>query len=369
MTRIGVVIMQGKLRNTPQERLVDASQSDSIRSMINVLEDNDVDEIIFAAPHPFFYVIQYDPLWYDIDDDDKPFHFGQRLAELVEQRRFDAVIYLGAGSIYEMRPEQAERMIKVISKPEPAAITNNLYSSDWFAFNHADRALPIIRGELRDNSVAWLLKNSGQFLVEVFPTGIDIDTPADVVLAHNLLPQNEFRRELLHKYHAAQLTRIPLNQVLDILRTEGSHVMLIGRVPPDALTALNKAVRVWTRVISEERGMVASGREARGEVRSVLVPWINARGLHGFFEDLAGMTDAVLFDTRVLWAALGKSFSAADRFAADLFMADAISDPWLREFTEAAASVNIPIIMGGHSVVSAGVQILADAAKAEAKKG
>jgi len=92
----------------------------------------------------------------------------------------------------------------------------------------------------------------------------------------------------------------------------------------------------------------------------MLVPWIEARGARGFFADLAEMADAAIFDTRVLFAARGMHPDAADRFASDLFWSESIRDPWLREFTEAAAEAALPVILGGHSLVAGGLYALAE---------
>jgi hypothetical protein len=165
------------------------------------------------------------------------------------------------------------------------------------------------------------------------------------------------------------LGSIPVEPVLDVCRQEGKTLALVGRVSPLAWQALNRATRIWTRVIAEERGMVASERVERGEVRSVLVPWLQARGLAGFFRDLADMADAALFDSRVLFAALGHHPNAADRFASDLFWPDQVRDPWLRDFTAAAREAPLPVILGGHSVVSGGLHALVEIIESRARAG
>jgi hypothetical protein len=52
--------------------------------------------------------------------------------------------------------------------------------------------------------------------------------------------------------------------------------------------------------------------------------------------------------------------SRADRFASDLYQVDAIEDPWLRAFTRAAKEAPIPILLGGHNVVSGGLYAIAE---------
>ena len=72
------------------------------------------------------------------------------------------------------------------------------------------------------------------------------------------------------------------------------------------------------------------------------------------------MADAAIFDTRIIMAARGSLPAAADRFASDLLRPEWVSDPWLREFTEAARNASIPLLLGGHGVVSGGLFALAE---------
>ena len=75
--------------------------------------------------------------------------------------------------------------------------------------------------------------------------------------------------------------------------------------------------------------------------------------------------DALVHDARVLEAHLGLSPSRDDRFRSDLFDAESISDPWLRELTLAAADAPIPVLLGGHSLVTGGLMALGDVAWTE----
>jgi len=122
---------------------------------------------------------------------------------------------------------------------------------------------------------------------------------------------------------------------------------------------LSQAGQCWIRVFSEERGMVASERLARGEVQSLVARLIDMIGPREFFAELAQLADAAIFDSRVVMAALGHYPNAGQRFASDLFLPEAICDEWLREFTDAACHAPIPILLGGHSVVAGGLYVLA----------
>jgi hypothetical protein len=98
--------------------------------------------------------------------------------------------------------------------------------------------------------------------------------------------------------------------------------------------------------------MVSSGRLLRGEVFSILGDYISKMGITEFFEMLSNQAQAAFIDTRVLLGHQRSWPSRSDRFYSDLGIASKIADPWLREFTTAALAVPIPIILGGHGLLS-----------------
>ena len=74
------------------------------------------------------------------------------------------------------------------------------------------------------------------------------------------------------------------------------------------------------------------------------------------------MGDAAFLDTRVIFNHAGKNPSAPDRFYSDMLEAESVADPWLWEFTLGAREAAIPVVLGGHSLVSGGMLALIDAA-------
>ena len=108
--------------------------------------------------------------------------------------------------------------------------------------------------------------------------------------------------------------------------------------------------------------MRASGRQTRGEVRSLLGYYLDAVGLDRFFQALATMAQAVFLDNRVIFAHHGIWPSAADRFYSDLRRPEQVGEPFVRALTEAALAASVPVIMGGHSLVSGGMYALVEAA-------
>jgi predicted RNA-binding protein Jag len=74
------------------------------------------------------------------------------------------------------------------------------------------------------------------------------------------------------------------------------------------------------------------------------------------------MAQALFWDNRVLWMHFGHWPSADDRFYSDLRQPEKVRNAFIRELTEAAMSAPIPVIMGGHSLVSGDMYVLVDMA-------
>jgi hypothetical protein len=95
---------------------------------------------------------------------------------------------------------------------------------------------------------------------------------------------------------------------------------------------------------------------------SVLGFLLEAIGADRFFERMALLGDGILLDARVIEAHLGLDLSREDRFRSDLMESGAIGDPYWREFTAAAARCPVPVVLGGHSLVSGAFMALNDQA-------
>ena len=241
----------------------------------------------------------------------------------------------------------------------PGLVTNNLYSSDWAAFSPAETLTPLAHLLERDNALAWVWQERTPFPVHVLPrsasTQMDIDTPFDLLAIA--------RHSTIHPHLSAFLDDLNwpatnLDAALNVLRREASQVIVAGRVSSWLWRLLEQRTRSWVRVFAEERGMRASGRQARGEVCSLLNDYLELAGVEHFFVRLADMAEAVFLDSRVILSSRGLWPSDADRFHSDLFLSDRIQEPFLRALTEAAFSAPIPVVLGGHSLVSGGLAVL-----------
>ncbi len=109
--------------------------------------------------------------------------------------------------------------------------------------------------------------------------------------------------------------------------------------------------------------MVASRRWAERQVFSLVADHIDRLGEKEFVVQLAQVSDLVLWDTRVYLAHRKRWPPAEERFASDLGRPDRIADDRLRRLTEAAIDARIPILLGGHNVVSGGLYALLEIAE------
>ena len=92
-------------------------------------------------------------------------------------------------------------------------------------------------------------------------------------------------------------------------------------------------------------------------------------GPERFFDYLARTVDVAFIDSRVIFGHLKKTLSDWDRFQSDLGRYDLIEDPWTREFTRCACTARVPIVLGGHSLVAAGLWLIAEMIVKEREEG
>jgi CTP:molybdopterin cytidylyltransferase MocA len=285
--------------------------------------------------------------------DPGPLHVGRNLSELVQKFKIDRLLYFGGGSVPLLADETLNQIVTQLAANERLVITNNRYASDWAGISPAVVLEPWIERLPQDNMLGWVLSTEAGLPVEDFspnaPSRLDIDTPIDLITL-KLHPRT---RPHLRRY----LDRLPLDigrleQALKVMAAPASHLFIAGRLGPAAWQALNNATQCWIRVFSEERGMVSSGRQGRGEVFSFFADYLEAVGPESFFEKLSGQVQAALIDSRVLLAHHSLWPDEADRFASDLGLVAQIKDPWLRAFTAAAMAAPIPVLLGGHSLLA-----------------
>ncbi len=159
--------------------------------------------------------------------------------------------------------------------------------------------------------------------------------------------------------------RVRMEAIRAVISRPASTLAVIGRASAHAWQSLVASTQIWVRLYAEERGMVASHRLARGEVRTLIGDMLDMLGPDKFIEQLIDMADGCLWDTRVWMGTLNRWPSDADRFAADLGWVDEIQNQSLRELTESVQRADIPIICGGYGVVGGGLYALLESLQAQ----
>jgi CTP:molybdopterin cytidylyltransferase MocA len=293
--------------------------------------------------------------------DEQPFHFGRALQRVVRGLGAEGILYSSGAALPLISQDEIRWVLEAMEQHAPCVVVNNLQSVDLLAWNPADY-LERIEPPPSDNFLGWLLREAGMERILIpNSAGIhfDLDTPTDFLIL-GLSGRAGPRSKAALKAITWPLER--LQKAADVLATDLPEVAVIGRVGTPIIDHCNKYLRVRLRVFSEERGMKALRREEEGKVVSLMGDLIDAQGPREFFRKLESICSAAFFDTRVVFANHGRRVSDWDRYHSDLGRVDLIRDPWVRSFTEAALECRIPVVLGGHSVVSGGLWVLADRA-------
>ena len=305
------------------------------------------------------------PVDVDLDQPGDPFHFGRRLAGLIERYDVRRALHAGGASAPLLSVERWTETLSQLAGSNSLVVTNNVHSCDWVGFTTAGALAPVLARQASDNPIAWVLESECGLPVQSSPpsaaTRFDIDTPADLLIARVHPSIGPHLRRFLD---TLDVDGSRVEGILTEMAREGGSLALIGRTSATAWASLDRATRCWIRVFAEERGMRASGRMARGEVRSLLADYVTMAGVDAFIDELAELANGVLFDDRVVLAAHGLWPSARDRYNSDLYRWELVEDPFLRDLTRAAAEARIPVVLGGHSVVAGGLMALVEAFQA-----
>jgi hypothetical protein len=291
-----------------------------------------------------------------VDADGGPYHFGRRLAEVVRRHGLERVVYLGGGSLPLLGAGELAGVAAALAEGG-TLVTNNHYSSDMVGF--PVEALARIEPPESDNRLARALAEeaglSVRALERTVATQLDIDGPTDLAI---LALTGEGGPRLRAYLPALDLDTERYRRVLPLFCDREAEITVAGRVGSHAWQYLERETACRVRLFAEERGMEAEGRAAAGKARSLVAFFLERAGPQPFFQALAELGDAAIIDTRVLLAHFRTEAACADRFLSDLGRWREISEPFLRDFTRAAAEAPIPVLLGGHSLVSGGLMAL-----------
>ena len=315
------------------------------------------------------------------DPDEDVFHWGRWFASAMREApegatgRVDAIGYAGAGSL----PLADDALLDDLLSPIAGeVVANNRFSADAFVVaGDIGAALEALATTGSDNAAVRRLEDAGfssRDLRERPWSRFDVDTPLDLALLR-LATRLPATRPLdagvtgfleMATLPGGRRLEVPhLADLGEIVRDRGAELLIAGRVPASIVAYLETETACRVRAVVEERGM-RSARDSRP--RSLLADWAERHGPGDMVAELASLADAVVLDTRVLMAARAGSSEASswpseeERFASDFGDAGRVATPWLRELTEAAAASSVPVVLGGHALVSDGLRILVEAA-------
>ncbi len=382
-SKVDILLMAGKKNNSKPVRMVsraiELSTKDAIEKFLKIKEkEKTIDKIVLSTnSEVLINELKGKSIIIEPDEPQKKFYFGKKLKELINKYKIEKLFYMGGGSGVLLKIEDLKNIIKTvldkdkivnklnkdkISDKNKIFITNNLYSTDFIAFSPAN-IINSIEPFNNDNEIAWILRNNCNFqdisLLRNAATQLDIDTPIDLLTIKN---HPALSKNVKNYIESLDINTTKIEEALKYFAIEDSNVIIAGRTNSTVWSYLEDNTVCRVRLFAEERGMRASGRRKRGKVRSLLGFFIQEFGIKKFFEIIDQIADAAFIDSRVILSHFKMWPSANDRFYSDLLKPEKISDPFLREFTYEALNASIPIVLGGHSLVSGGLYALVESA-------
>jgi len=361
---IGLLIITGNTEGSPAECMVAGARRAVTCDIVERALTSDAFAPIVVSTNDGTLARTLDryPIEIELDSPGKTFHFGEKLQELVDKYALPKVFYMGGGSGPLLSAGEMARIAEQLRASDRLLITNNFFSTDFAAFTPASALKSIVLPET-DNDLGWQLGEVAGLPIHELPrtaaTQLDVDTPTDLMTMSGHPALGSHTRAYLESLN---LDTAHIKEAMRYLVDRDAEVLVAGRVSAATWAYLERETACRVRLFSEERGMRASGRQARGQVRSVLGYLLDQVGVERFFAILGEMSQAVFLDSRVILAHRRVWPVAADRFASDLRHPEAITDPFVRELTIAAMNAPVPVVMGGHSLVAGGLYALVETA-------
>jgi hypothetical protein len=297
----------------------------------------------------------------DVDLPGEGFHFGQRLSGVVLRHCLERPVYAGNG-LPLIKGDELAAVAGALVRAEKAVVANNFFSADLIGFVPGEVVRAVALPD-NDRIMPRLLRDQGGLENRSLPRTIanqfDIDTPGDLAI---LAYAGGAGPNLQQHIDGLGVDTSRLAAAARLFTDRDAEVLVAGRVGTPTWQYLEAETACRVRMFAEERGLQAAGRDSDGQARSLLAFHLQAVGLERFFQELAQLGQAAFIDTRPLFAHMGLIPSRPDRFLSDAMQPDGIVDPWLRDFTAAACDAPMPVVLGGSSLVAAGVQLLSEAA-------
>jgi hypothetical protein len=327
------------------------------------------------------YCIQHSISWYRTETyEDGTFPYLHTLKRVCQDvaASHQAAMVLGGTALPLADRKNLQPMIEQLARSVPSVWANNPVSPDVVGWNPVETVFQLTDVDT-DNELAAAFRDQAGLPFYLWrrdlQTTYDLDTPIDMLLASRYLERSgtgdrngAFSPTWLDSRWTTLVNQTIAAWEQRIAEMPLPTITLIGRVSPQTVEFLNEHLRARVRVYSEERGMKGLRRDREGKVWSLVADWFERFDRYEeAFACLARESDGIVMDTRV-WMAHQKrlemdsgngEFTEEDRFASDLLLDSHIRHEKLRNFTYAARTCPVPVLLGGFGLVNQGVQLLA----------
>jgi len=353
---VGAVLTHGSMGQTPEEQFVERARLAVLSAHVKSLRAAGVDLVAVAtdsAPFLQTRLTQRPDHW--IATSHTGFDFGEMLKGAVSSLSLSACIYVGSGAGPLLRYDDYRLLVANAKNPSGEVLLNNLYSTDFASIAQAQRLLGLRLPRI-DNALGILLTDQGvscRSLPRNLRTQYDIDTPTDVLLLQAI----SWQPEELRSVSDSGFDLAAIEAVLETLTERSGRLWLYGRINPTTWSWFQDRTACQTAGVVEGRGL-RSYRDAAATICQTCGSAFAEGGWEQFFDSLAKQASAAVLDTRPLLAIGTDTATTADRFRSDLLRASRIGDHRWMAFTRAARDASLPVLLGGHNLVSGGLYLL-----------
>lgn len=358
-----LVVFHGGTGGGVAERMLAAARIAAARNTARSALAAGFEAVVVATDTPEAFTPAFPGLLIDADRPGEPFDFAPRLRGIVARYGLQKPATMGSGSVPLLGVDEFRLVVEQLESRDPRFVTNNFFSADLTAWTPGE-AIERCGDFPRDNLLPRKLHEAGLasvILPRTTATQFDLDTPSDLAV---LSLSEGLPAELAEAAKPAASAADRYRAFMPLLCDRTRQVVVAGRVGgSQAWQYLERETACRVRLFAEERGLATAPSGYRA--RSLLGFLLEEVGVERFFQRMAELGDGAVIDTRVIEAHLGVEPSREDRFQSDLLAWESIEEPFLRRFTRAAAEAPIPVLLGGHSLVSGGLMALNDVAWSE----
>lgn len=357
-----LLIMTGISGDSKPERILNEAYAASTFDLAEKgVEAENIGKVVVSTNSTFIAEKLENRVHVELDSEEKKFHFGDKFKEILKKYEPSSLLYFsgGSGVLFDVR--DLDEFSRLLLEREGAIVANNFYSSDFVGLNPASK---ILEEQLpdRDNMLGWKSRGAGYEPFELkrsAKTQYDIDTPLDLIpLSITDVAENNLEETLKSLWFKSK----DLEEIVPLLTDAQSSITFVGRIGSSTWNYLEKTAACETNIVSEGRGLYASGSKDRSSKEYIANVLLEEKGMAGALDCLLGDSEALFLDTRVLYAGRGMWPSAPDRFWSDLKEPEKINDEFVRDLTRASMNFDQPLVLCGHSMISGAMYLLADMA-------